>query len=79
MEIRKKLHWIKNLWLRARYGAGCCDTCQLAARKELEIIPECDHHFTGKRNGQIMANSYLWAFADEGNFPSHEDGIVLYE
>jgi len=22
----KKLHWIKNLWLRWRYGAGCCDT-----------------------------------------------------
>jgi len=29
MEIRKKLHWIKNLWLRARYGAGCCDTYTL--------------------------------------------------
>jgi hypothetical protein len=57
----------------------CYDTCELALKKELEIIPQCNHQFTGKRNGQIMANSYLWAFAEEGNFPSHIDGIVLYE
>ena len=24
-----KLHWIKNLYLRLRYGAGCCDVFSL--------------------------------------------------
>lgn len=24
-----KLHWIKNLYLRLRYGAGCCDVFNL--------------------------------------------------
>jgi hypothetical protein len=55
------------------------DTCEVAIKKEIEIIPECDHQFRGKENGQILSNAYLWAFSEENNFPSSDGGIVLYE
>ena len=41
-------------------------------------IPSCDHQFSGTRNGQILCNAYLWAFAGEGNFPSPDGGLELY-
>ncbi len=57
----------------------CHDISGFAMRKEIGIIPECGHQFRGEKNGRILANAYLWAFAGEGNFPSHEGGIALYE
>ena len=55
------------------------EACKNSSKKELVIIPECDHHFTGEKNGRIMANAFLWAFSGEGNFPSHEGGVILYD
>jgi len=59
----------------ARFYHGAC---KMASRKEIEIIPECDHQFRGERNGRILANAYLWAFSEKSNFPSPNGGIVLY-
>jgi len=55
------------------------DISERALKKELVIIPECDHQFRGERNGKIMANAFLWAFSEKSNFPSHRGGITLYE
>lgn len=55
------------------------NVCKNALKKELVVIPQCDHQFTGEKNGKILANAFLWAFAGKGNFPSHEGGVVLYE
>lgn len=50
-----------------------------ASKKEIAVIPNCDHYFTGKRNGMILSKAPLWAFAKDTSFPSPEGGIVLYE
>jgi len=53
--------------------------CKKTSRKELEIIPNCNHRFTGEKNGRIMANAFLWAFSEKSNFPNPEGGIFLYK
>lgn len=42
-------------------------------------IPNCDHGFSGETNGRIFGQAYLWAFAGDGNFPSPEGGVPLYD
>jgi hypothetical protein len=54
------------------------DSCATANHKEFHLISKCDHQFTGKKNGQILSNAFLWAFANSGNFPSHRGGLPLY-
>ena len=49
-----------------------------ARTRQLVLINNCDHHFTGTVNGQIMAKAPLWAFAGDKTFPSPDGGIVLY-
>lgn len=49
-----------------------------ASKKELVVIPECDHQFTGARNGKIMSKAPLWAFDGERTFPSPDGGLELY-
>lgn len=48
------------------------------ATKELIIIPDCDHQFTGKENGKIFSTLPLWAFGNNLPVPSAADGIELY-
>ena len=55
------------------------DLCQKTSKKELVLIPECNHRFTGEKNGKIMANAFLWAFSEKSNFPNPEGGIFLYK
>lgn len=43
------------------------------------IIQNCDHQFRGRKNGLIMSNAPIWAFLGGINYPSIENGIVLYE
>jgi len=57
----------------------CHEACQSAAKKEIHIIPGCDHQFRGERNGKILANAYLWAFSEGSDFPNPDGGIVLYK
>jgi len=54
------------------------DLVKAASKKELVIIPNCDHQFRGEINGKIMSVAPLWAFAQNKTFPSPDDGIVLY-
>ncbi len=51
-----------------------------ASRRELFIIPNCDHNFTGTVNGRIMSGAPFYAFArdERPKFPDPEGGMVLY-
>lgn len=49
-----------------------------AKQVSLVEIPDCDHEFTGERNGRILSQSRLWAFAGDTTFPNPENGIFLY-
>lgn len=49
------------------------------ANKRIEIISNCDHQFTGEKNGKIFSNSFLWAFADQTEYPNPKKGITLYQ
>jgi uncharacterized membrane protein YeiH len=50
-----------------------------AARRELRVVPGCDHLFRGARNGRVMSHAPLWAFLGEGDGPDPERGIHLYD
>jgi hypothetical protein len=50
-----------------------------AKKKEMELIPNCDHHFAGIENGKILAKASLWAFDGEKTFPSPEGGLNLFK
>lgn len=50
-----------------------------AARRELVVVPRCDHQFTGARNGRILSQAPLWAFAGDGPFPDPDRGVHLYD
>lgn len=60
--------------------AGQCyyDMATGASKRELVVIPKCDHQFKGRTNGRIMSKAPLWAFAGDTTFPSPEGGLVLY-
>jgi hypothetical protein len=42
-------------------------------------VPHCEHSFAGETNGRILSKAYLWAFAGDDSFPSHDGGVPLYE
>lgn len=50
-----------------------------ASKKELIIIPNCDHHFKGKVNGLILSTAPLWAFNGDLAYPNSKNGIELYD
>jgi dienelactone hydrolase len=54
------------------------DLAKKASRRELIVIPDCDHQFTGTVNGQIMGNAPFWAFANDKPTLSPEGGPILY-
>ena len=69
-----KLHWIKNLYLRYRYGAGCCDTfnfCHFLAPRLLKQI-KCFKRHLERGGGYPMDTTWkewhkeldeiIWAF-----------------
>jgi pimeloyl-ACP methyl ester carboxylesterase len=49
-----------------------------AAIKKFVVVPRCDHQFTRERNGRILGQAPLWAFAGDEPFPDPERGILLY-
>ena len=67
-----KLHWVKNLYLRYRYGAGCCDTYNLdtyLARKILPALKEFRKHkagypveFSSFEEWDKAMGEMIWAF-----------------
>jgi alpha/beta superfamily hydrolase len=60
-------------------GAAYCDRFVHAKCTQLVTIKNCDHQFTGERNGKILANAPLWAFAGKVPFPSTEGAPALYD
>lgn len=69
-----KLHWMKNLYWRYKYGAGCCDTfglCHFLAPRILRPLKRFKKHL--ERGGGYPAditweewhkeiNEMIWAF-----------------
>ena len=54
--------------------------CDVASRKELFVIEDCDHQFKGEKNGRILSHAPFYAFLDEKPvFPDYDAGIFLYE
>lgn len=49
-----------------------------AKLKKVVVVPNCDHQFTGERNGRILSKAYLWAFKGDKTYPSPEGGTELY-
>lgn len=50
-----------------------------AARRELRLVPGCDHQFRGAQNGRIFSQAPLWAFLGDEPFPDPRRGIHLYD
>lgn len=48
------------------------------SKKELVVVPACDHQFRGTKNGRIFSKAPMWAFAGDDIFPSADGGIELY-
>lgn len=59
-------------------GSAFFDMATAASRRELVVIPNCDHQFRGTVNGKILSKAPLWAFAGDKTFPSPEGGLELY-
>lgn len=51
-----------------------------AIRRELFVIPNCDHQFRGEVNGRVMSQAPFYAFAvgEKPKFPVSGRGIKLY-
>ncbi len=49
-----------------------------ASARNIALIPDCDHHFSGVTNGRILSQAPLWAFDEMVDFPSPNGGIELY-
>lgn len=50
-----------------------------AAKVDVVALTDCDHQFTGRRNGHILAKAPFWAFGNDATFPSPEGGLYLYD
>ncbi len=49
-----------------------------AFQRQMVTVPNCNHQFMGRVNGQIMAKAPIWAFLGDPTYPSPDGGIVLY-
>lgn len=63
----------------ARAGKVFYDMLEGVSKRELTVIPNCDHQFRGRDNGKVMSLLPVWAFRGLDTFPSPEGGKVLYE
>lgn len=50
-----------------------------ASKNELVVVSDCDHQFRGTENGNKFSHAYLWAFANDDDYPSGSKGIDLYD
>lgn len=68
----------ENVGLRA--GQHFYNLATAASKRELFVIPNCDHQFRGEQNGKYMSQAPFYAFANgtRPKFPDPEDGMVLY-
>lgn len=52
-----------------------------ARKRELYMLPDCDHQFRGEANGRIISEAPFYAFSKDNRplFPDSNGGIKLYE
>ena len=52
-----------------------------APRAEFHLaeIPDCDHGFHGSKNSRFFSKAFFWEFNHDENFPSPDNGLLLYE
>ena len=57
------------------------DFCTNTTKRELVELTDCDHHFSGEKNGRILSQAPLYAFSKirPTVFPNNEGGVVLYK
>jgi hypothetical protein len=62
-------------------GNMVVDNALKASRKEIFVIPNCDHQFKGEANSRIMSQAPFYAFSDTPKikFPNLKGGIKLYD
>ena len=79
--LKGKLHWVENLWLRLRYGAGCCDTYSyvwyLSKRlsNDLKLFKKrCMSHpmDTTEEEWDKILDEMIWAFEYLENEDSYD-------
>lgn len=61
-------------------GQTFYDLARNASRRELFVLPNCDHNFKGTLNGRIMSQAPFYAFTtgEKPKFPDPHGGIILY-
>lgn len=62
-------------------GRKFLDAATNASKKEIFVIPNCDHQFRGEINGRIFSQAPFYAFSDDPKpvFPDKKAGIKLYD
>jgi len=50
-----------------------------AKKRELAIVPNCDHQFRHEVNDRVYSKAPFWAIAGDTSFPSPEGGIRLVQ
>jgi dienelactone hydrolase len=60
-------------------GEYFMELAKAATKKNLVIVPRCDHQFRGKKNGMVLSKAPLWAFCGDTTYPSSDGGVALYE
>ncbi len=82
----KFLHPLKNLWIRLRYGSGCCDVFNLDYHLAKIILPHLKEfrknpfsypaHFNSHEEWEEILDKMIWAFDD---FVNGDDFPADYE
>ena len=62
-------------------GQRFIDAVVNASKKEIFVIPNCDHQFKGEVNGRIVSEAPFYAFSENNKpkFPDPHGGIKLYD
>lgn len=50
-----------------------------ARKKDMKVIPDCDHRFSHEINDMIYSKAPFWAFCHDTSFPNPEGGIRLVQ
>lgn len=48
-------------------------------KRQLKIIPNCDHWFTGENNSRILSKAPFWAFGKLKDFSTMRSSLKLYD
>ena len=78
--FRGELYLVQGQNDRNRFvGQLFYDWATNVTKKEMKIIPDCDHHFRHEANDKIYSRAPFWAFAGDNTFPDPTRGIRLVQ